>query len=85
MFTGDVAILDDWIAQQEVASDKNDLMLIFMKFNRKGQWIAYPQGLAFEVERKLPYKKWYFCSWDEFWNKTNIALVKKLASKGIKC
>lgn len=84
IFTGDVALLDTWIQQQADASDEDDLQLIFMKFNRRGQWVAYPSGLGFSVDRAISYKGWYFCAWDMFWTEHNISLVKKYGTAGIK-
>jgi hypothetical protein len=40
LFSGTVKILDSWIAQCMDVADDGDFNIIFMKFNRKGQYVA---------------------------------------------
>jgi hypothetical protein len=40
LFSGSVKILDDWIDQCMAVSDLGDFNIIFMKFNRKGTYVA---------------------------------------------
>lgn len=40
LFSGSVRILDSWIDQCVTASDPGDFNILFMKFNRKGTYVA---------------------------------------------
>lgn len=82
LFSGDVKILDQWIAQTYDASDNGDLNLILIKINRKGKWVVYENHNGFSCDRGVKYKDWTFCSWDDFWNDPrNIATVKDVATR----
>ena len=41
LFTGNASQLDLWIEQVLDVEDENDVNIIFMKFNRKGQYVCY--------------------------------------------
>lgn len=83
LFTGDLALLDEWIDQLEQTSDRDDLKIIFMKFNRKGQWVCFPAGLDFLVDRSVDYKGWKFCSWEQFWQHGNAEKFKDYSINGV--
>lgn len=69
LWTGDVKILDSWIAQQHEVEDDGDLNLILIKISRKDKWVVFQENLGFTVDRSIHYKGWYFTSWDDFWTK----------------
>jgi hypothetical protein len=80
LWTGDVKILDSWIAQQHEVEDEGDLNLILIKISRKDKWVVYQENNGFVSDRALKYKGWFFTSWDDFWGKqANIDLVKSLS------
>lgn len=41
LFQGSVKILDQWIEQCMAAADTGDFNILFMKFNRKGRYVAF--------------------------------------------
>jgi hypothetical protein len=41
LFTGEVGILDKWIEQCMAVADRDDFNILFMKFNRKGKYVAF--------------------------------------------
>ena len=82
LFAGDVKILDKWFEQTYDAADEGDLNIIFMKFNRKGKWVAFENIMPFEVSRSIQYKDWTFCSWDLFWENEANRYKFKLYSQG---
>jgi hypothetical protein len=43
LYTGDCKLLDGWITQCLDAEDEGDINLLFMKFNRKGTFLAFQQ------------------------------------------
>jgi len=44
LYTGDCKVLDGWITQCLDAADIGDVNLLFMKFNRKGTFLAFEQA-----------------------------------------
>lgn len=83
LFTGNNTQLDGWIKQVEDAADENDMKIIFMKFNRKGQWVCWHTSANFPVENALLYKGWKFCSWNSFWNELSKNQFKYYCINGI--
>lgn len=81
LFTGEVKILDEWIAQMYDAQEDGDLNLIFMKFNRKGKWMMFENTSPLTVDIGINYKGWTFCSWDEFWNSSNAKQIRTSSHK----
>jgi len=69
---GYIPILEKWIDQcMEVAEDK-DLNIMFMKFNRKGKYVAYQASLGWKTPHSIVYTSknhgdWIFCGADMFW------------------
>ena len=41
LFQGEVKILEGWIAQCLDVADPDDFNILFLKFNRKGKWVAF--------------------------------------------
>ena len=42
LYAGSTKILDDWLDQLMAVSDPGDFDILFMKFNRKGEFVATP-------------------------------------------
>lgn len=69
LFTGDIALLDTWIEQVLDVEDEGDVNIIFMKFNRKGQYVCYQSKSGIPVDRALHYRDgWYFMEFNTFFD-----------------
>ena len=85
LFQGSVKILDSWIQQCLDASDDGDFNIIFMKFNRKGTYIAVqaqPNSTNLIFTRHFNYASglnghWYIMDMETFFN-INESTVKDL-------
>jgi hypothetical protein len=85
LFTsGPVPLLEEWIEQTIDAADPGDINIIFMKFNRKGRYVAYelPTGSTFKTLRHLDYtdKKgriWRITGFDDFFGLNSEEFKKK--------
>lgn len=84
--------LEEWLGQTLDAHDKYDLDLLFMKFNRKGIYLAFPTGIKqrFHLTRYLDYTSnvhgsWTLCFWADFANPmyNNISTLEQLARAGV--
>lgn len=82
LFAGDVKILDTWIGQCMDVADPGDFNIIFMKFNRKGTYIAVKlqDTLDIKLTRHIIYESkkhgtWAMLDHDTFWS-LNTDLVK---------
>lgn len=84
LYTGS-KILDGWIQETLITANDDDLNLIFMKFNRIGEYIAYECFEDFHVSNYTRYKDWIITAKDHFWSSThNTALVKLRCTQGKK-
>lgn len=84
LFTGSVKILDGWIEQCMDVADEGDFNIIFMKFNRKGTYIATPDTTSLNFGTHIRYTSknhglWAFLDHNSFWN-LNSNIVKTLCS-----
>ena len=84
LFTGSVKILDSWIDQCMDVADPNDFNIIFMKFNRKGTYIATPTLSNLHFTNHINYLStnhgtWAFQEHDIFWAH-NALEVKQLCA-----
>lgn len=85
LFLGSVKILDSWISQCMDASDDGDFNIIFMKFNRKGTFVAVqsqPNHTNLIFTRHFNYASglhghWFIMDLDLFFE-LNSDVVKKL-------
>ena len=84
LFSGSVKILDTWIEQCMDVADPGDFNIIFMKFNRKGMYVATESKNVPElaVENYITYSSknngsWIFIEFDKFFE-LNTDTVKKL-------
>jgi hypothetical protein len=71
LLTGEVKLLDGWLEQLMDVAGPDDLNLLFMKFNRKGRYIAVQCKLTWITDNFFFYgsKKhgdWYIMEFDSF-------------------
>lgn len=86
-----IPLLEQWLEQTLDAHDDNDLDLLFMKFNRKGIYFAFPANLVDKcsIERYITYTsnnygKWIITFWQDFQAHTaNTILIQDLAINGV--
>ena len=85
-----IPILEQWLEQTLDAHDENDLDILFMKFNRKGIYIAFPSILdrfLFTSRRvnygSKKYGSWTITFWDDFKaNTENTETLETFAING---
>jgi Holliday junction resolvase len=82
---GSCKILDEWIEQLLQVADEGDCSLLFMKFNRKGRYVAVPHGhdwntLVSHLRYTSKNSSWLIFDFDTFWAHNSI-LVRTLSSK----
>lgn len=82
---GSCKILDGWIEQLLQVADEGDCSLLFMKFNRKGRYVAVHHGPSWNTQvSHLRYtsnnSSWLIFDFDNFWAHNSI-LVRTLSSK----
>lgn len=83
LFVGQCSLLDTWIEQALEVEDTNDVNIIFMKFNRKGQFVSYQGKSGIPTDKALHYKDgWYFIGFDEFFE--HYSTDFKMACNSIK-
>ena len=80
LLTGECKVLDAWLDQLLDVADPNDVNILFMKFNRKGQYVAVQSKLTWVSDNFLYYtsKKygdWLIFEFDSFFN-LNTSLLK---------
>jgi len=78
--TGECKQLDSWLEQLLDVEDEGDLNLLFMKFNRKGQYVAVQGKLTWKADNCLFYSSpkwgdWIIMEHSNFF-KSNTDLVK---------
>ena len=81
---GECKVLNNWIDQLMTVSEENDLNILFMKFNRKGRFVAVQCGLTWITDNFMYYstKKygdWLLIEFDDFF-KNNKDLLKKYSA-----
>ena len=85
LFLGPVKILDTWIDQCTAVSDPGDFNVLFMKFNRKGTYVAVqaqPNHSPLIYTRHFNYTSglqghWFIMDHDLFWE-LNAHTVRQL-------
>jgi hypothetical protein len=80
LLTGDCKVIDAWIDQLMDVADPNDVNLLFMKFNRKGRYVAVQSKLTWVSDNFVYYtsKKhgdWTIFEFDSFFA-LNTELLK---------
>ena len=78
--TGECKQLDSWLEQLLDVEDEGDLNLLFMKFNRKGQYVAVQGKLTWKADSCILYSSktwgdWIIVEHSNFF-KNNTDLVK---------
>lgn len=66
-----VPLLESWLEQTLEAADPGDCNILFMKFNRKGKYVAYQLPQDFSTYRHLDYtdkqgNHWRITGFDDF-------------------
>lgn len=88
LFSGSVKILESWIDQCMDVADEGDFNIIFMKFNRKGRYVAVqaqPNHSKLLFTRHFNYASahhghWFIMEHDLFWE-LNSDQVRNLCNK----
>lgn len=86
-FQGSIKVLDEWINQCMDVADPEDFNIIFMKFNRKGTFVAVqaqPNHTNLHFTRHFNYANlkhghWFIMDHDLFWE-LNADAVKQLCA-----
>lgn len=84
VLTGDCKILNSWIDQLMTVSEINDLNVLFMKFNRKGKFVAVSAKKTWITDNFLyysteKYSDWLIIEFDTFF-KNNKDLFKQYSA-----
>jgi len=59
-----ITLLEGWIEQiKDASSDVNDVNILFMKFNRKGRFVAFQLPKTYKTNRSLDYTDSLGTSW----------------------
>jgi len=83
LYTGS-AVLASWLQQLMDAADGGDLNILFMKFNRKGRYVAvqanlpWERGCSYTLYKDVTHGDWMIYSFEEFF-KLNTTLLKSLS------
>ena len=80
LLTGECKQLDSWLEQLLDVEDIDDLNILFMKFNRKGQYVAVQPKLTWVADNYIFYSSkkhgdWLISEFSSFF-KNNAELVK---------
>lgn len=87
LLTGECKVIDAWLAQLLDVADPDDCNILFMKFNRKGRYIAVQSKMTWISDNFLYYtsKKygdWLIFEFDSFFN-LNTKLLKTYSTGSI--
>ena len=84
VLTGDCKILNSWIDQLMTVSEINDINVLFMKFNRKGKFVAVQCGPTWVTDNFMYYSSkfgdWLLIEFEDFF-KHNKDLLKKYSAQ----
>ena len=80
LLSGECKQLDSWLGQLMDVADKDDINILFMKFNRKGRYVAIQPKLTWKIDTFVfyasqKYGDWIITEFDSFF-KNNADLVK---------
>jgi len=85
-FTGHIKLLESWISQCMEVADEGDFNIIFMKFNRKGTYVAVQSSIGYKFNTKnhfnyqsINHGEWLIMDNATFWN-NNSQIVKELCN-----
>lgn len=81
LLTGECKVIDNWLDQLMSVADTNDVSILFMKFNRKGKFVAVQSSLTwvsdnFTYYTSKKHKDWVIFEFDQFF-KLNSELLKR--------
>ena len=84
LLSGECKQIDSWIDQLLQVQDPDDLNILFMKFNRKGRYVAVQGKLTWIMDNCILYSSikhgdWIITEFDSFF-KNNADLVKTYSS-----
>jgi hypothetical protein len=84
VLAGDCKTLDAWLDQMMAVAENDDLIILFMKFNRKGKFVAVQTSVTWVTDNFLYYsstkhKDWLIIEFDHFF-KLNKDLLKSYCS-----
>lgn len=88
LFTS-ASLLETWINQLMTVADTGDVNILFMKFNRKGRYVAVQINLPWEkdvshmIYRSSDHGNWIIYSFEKFFEK-NTSLLKEFCSTNLK-
>lgn len=82
-----IPLLEEWINQTMEVADKDDINVIFMKFNRIGRYTCFQLPKPFNTKRFVDYNSenhglWRFTSFDDFFN-NNKEIFAEVCKKTI--
>lgn len=81
LLSGECKVIDNWLDQLMSVADENDVSILFMKFNRKGKFVAVQSSLTwvsdnFTYYTSKKHKDWVIFEFDQFF-KLNAELLKR--------
>lgn len=84
VLSGECKLLDSWLDQLMAVSEKDDVNVLFMKFNRKGKFIAVQSSLTWGSDNFMYYTSksqgdWIIIEFNHFFN-LNRDLLKSYSS-----
>jgi hypothetical protein len=82
--TGDCKVLNTWLDQLMTVAEPNDCSILFMKFNRKGRFVAVQAECEWILDNYIHYKTkqyrdWLITEFDSFFEH-NKELLKKYSA-----
>ena len=85
LYTGECKVIDGWITQLTDVAEKDDLNILFMKFNRKGKFVAVESKFTWVSDNFTHYRSEKFGEWIimefEHFFKLNKDLLKTYSSQ----
>ena len=66
LLTGECKVLDTWLGQLMDVADSDDVNLLFMKFNRKGRYVAVQSKLTWVSDNFVYYTSKKYGDWTIF-------------------
>jgi hypothetical protein len=84
VLSGDCKVLDSWLDQLMAVADTDDVSVLFMKFNRKGKFVAVQSSLTWSSDNFMYYSSkshndWIIIEFEQFF-KLNRDLLKTYSS-----
>lgn len=83
LYSGNILILEKWLEQLLDVADPGDCNILFMKFNRKGEfvvtqhpWVDITNNGNYSIYRSEKYGIWYIQGFDQFF-KNNADKLKE--------